>query len=471
MIRRLTLCALVWACAAQASAHDPPKGFKLVWASDDADELPVVVSNRGLVFADRVDGGMRLSLRCCEGYGATVSDNPSVFVGDGGLITLGIYRGVYQSTDRLCTMQQTNTGLPDASIASVVSAPDSTDNLFLTVPTLKGTQGVFASTDRGNTWSESFHIDDNEFYSGLIPAPSAPERLYAYGLRTDQMTVASVTYLCSVSQDSGKTWEDHALTGKVMPVVPDAGVSEKVTPLAVDPNNPDVMFGYAPIDKLETQFRILRSMDRCASFDTVLDGVVQPNAFAFAPDSSKLWLGLGIAGMGGLYLSTDSGAHFDQVFKGSVQTVSCLQYRGDRLWMCANMAPNTNGIWYSDDQGATFQTFFTFEQVTEPVACDGDAGAVCDQPWRDFDTELHLWSDAGSASDAGVVDAGGATDARVKDAANETSKGTGSSADDEPETHNSSSGCQAGAGSAAPDAWAAWAIASLLLTRRRRRRA
>jgi hypothetical protein len=201
--------------------------------------------------------------------------------------------------------------------------------------------------------------------------------------------------LSSVSLDSGKTWQDTPF-------------ETKLTQFAVHPQNADIVFAYEPTDALGTVFRVLRSDDKGKTYKSVLEGVPLPVAFTASADDASQWLGLaGLSGAGGLYRSTDKGLHFERVHADSIQQATCLTERQGRLWLCANMAPNTNGVWYSDDDGASFQKFMIFADVTDPVPCDGEAQALCARAWLDFDTELHPPDyDAGVATDASAFETG-----------------------------------------------------------------
>ena len=117
MARWLAAFALTSALAAGASAHEPPKGIDLQWSGDAPDELPVIVTNRGLVFADAMGGTTRFSLRCAEAYGANTSDHPGVSVGADGQITIGIYNGVSATSDRACSLHP-SAGLPDEPLGT-----------------------------------------------------------------------------------------------------------------------------------------------------------------------------------------------------------------------------------------------------------------------------------------------------------------------------------------------------------------
>ena len=140
------------------------------------------------------------------------------------------------------------------------------------------------------------------------------------------------------------------------------------------------------------------------------------------------------------------------------------------------MAPNTDGVWFSDDQGGTFQKWMQFAEVTQPVMCaQPEAQAVCAAAWYDFDIELHP-----RLPDAGV-DAGTSTDDAalppVADAADPPLAATDASTPDAPDaappiSRKRSSSCQSLAappgGSAA--LWGTWLALATLVTRAWRRR-
>jgi hypothetical protein len=197
-----------------------------------------------------------------------------------------------------------------------------------------------------------------------------------------------VLWLWAVSSDGGRSFED-------------ATVAHERKPLAVHPSDPDVVFAYELSDPLADLYRVLRSEDAGKTFEEVLE-VSDITSFAAAPDGSELWLGSGRNG--GLYRSRDQGKSFVRVYE-QIQEVQCLQQRAGKLWVCANMLPNVDGVWTTEDGGETFDEVFTFDEVTEPVRCDAPAAAqVCDAPWLDWERELLTFA----AQDAGTPDAGSA---------------------------------------------------------------
>jgi hypothetical protein len=438
--------ALASAFAAGARAHESPHGTLLVWESDASEAKPLIVTNRGLVFADEVDGATRFSLRCAEAYGANTSDRPMVFLDSSERVTIGMYNGVFATSDRACS-KELGAGLPEGeSLGSLARLTSPRARLLVPTRTFTGKSGVYKSEDGGGTWSESFRNPADQYYERLITAPSDPQRVYAGGQRADRVN-KTVLFLCSISLDGGATWQDQ--------VVP-----TKLSPFAVHPTDPNVVFAYQPADMLETEYHVMRSEDRGATFTRVLEHVRKPTSIA-ASAPGVLWLGIGEAG--GLFRSADEGRTFEQVHKDSVQSVTCLIQRGERLWMCGNMLPNSNGVWYSDDSGGSFEKLLSFDEITHPVMCDDlEAQVTCSRAWYDFDLELHPrlgGEDAGPApaEDAGEPqeDAGAPIDTNDEDEA-------------PPPKH--SSGCQAQrSGAPGAAAWAALlAICGLVVGRGRR---
>lgn len=395
MLRRsrlgLPLCAaLVLGVVSAAQAHDPPRGLALKWASPEADALPLIVANRGLVFADRQGDRTRFSLRCAEGFGASVADDPGVFFERGDSLAVSVYSGTAHSSDRACTLQPA-TGLSGTSFGSVVQDVASPSRMYVPSRTVDMTAALFVSVDYGRSWSVHFTNRVGEYYDALLTAPSDARRLYASGRRVDHVN-RKLLYLSSATVDGGKTWVDTAF-------------ETKLTPFAVHPHNADVVFAHEATDALETAFRLLRSDDAGLTYTSVLEGIARPHALTGSDAGAPLWLALhGAGGQGGLYRSDDDGLHFERVHADSIQQASCLAARDGRLWLCANMAPNTNGVWFSEDGGASFQPFMTFADVTDPVTCDGEAQALCARAWLDFDSELHRpTTPSGSTPDAGAA--------------------------------------------------------------------
>jgi hypothetical protein len=349
------------------------------------------VTNRGLVFpASGQSASLPFSIRCNDSYGANTSDRPLAYLEANGTLTVGVYNRVFQTSDHACTLN-TSSGLPDEPITSLVSALSAPQRMYVGTRTVQKQAGIFASDDYGRTFSQRFTSKVDEYYETIVVAPSDSLRLYALGLHFDRAN-QKVVFYASVSLDGGANWQD---------TVADA----KITPLAVHPSKPDVVFAYRATDKYETTFDVMRSDDRGKNFKVVLPGVYLPTGFAVVGNSFYI----GTSFHGGFYESHDDGEHFAQLLTDQIQRVTCLAEHAGKLWMCANIAPNLDGIWVLKSDASGVDKVMSFEAVQMPVTCsDTAARTTCEQPWHDFDLEVHPPDDAGvdasTALDAGVAE-------------------------------------------------------------------
>lgn len=433
-------------------AHSLPFGTRLVWPDTASSALPLVVTNRGLVFPDQREGQVSYTLRCQESYSANSSDRPAVFVQQDGTVTVGVYYDIFQTRDRGCSVSAAQ-GLPELPISNPVADEGTPSRLFVTTRNLAQLAGVYVSEDYGATWSQRFANNPKEYYEQLLTAPTDPLTLYAAGSRVDAERM-QVTFYCSRSKDGGQSWQDHAMEGKVVP-------------FAVHPRDADVVFAQRATDKLETSFDILRSEDGGQTFQLAIANVREPTGLVASDDGVTLLLGVD-SNDGGLYRSSDGGRSFVAVLAEQVQRVTCLAQHAGRLWLCGNMAPNLEGIWVSDDAGDTFSKVMTFADVTQPVLCEGPALALCAGSWYDFDLEVRPpASDAGTDADAGV-DAG----SLEPDAASEPDQDAMAAGDADADAKRSGSGCQLHAQerSAAPAALTLSTLLALVMRSRADRR-
>lgn len=451
---------------AYACAHSLPYGVALSWADANTSALPLIVTNRGLVFAD--GQGTSYAIRCNEAYGANTSDRPLAYLEANGALTVGVYNRAFQTVDRGCTTTPSS-GLPALPLSSLVSAPAAPQRMYVASLAVKERAGVFVSEDHGRTFSQVYTSAVDAYHETMVVAPSDSLRLYALGYRFDRAN-SKVTFVLSASLDGGKSWED---------TVTDA----KVTPLAVHPSKPDVLFAYRPTDKYETNFDILRSEDRGKNFKLVLANVYLPTGFAAVGDT--LYLGMSVAA--GLYQSHDDGLSFAPLLPDQIQRITCLAEHAGKLWLCANIAPNLDAIWTLNAEASGVDKVMSFDAVAAPVACtDAAASALCTTAWHDFDIEVHpppddAGVDAGALVDAGVGDAGDAQEDAGQEQEDETLEPTEDETDsDEAEPEDggvevkakSHARCQFGVpGRSGDTAWALFGLALFAFARSRSQKA
>ena len=372
-----------------AQAHESPHGSQLVWSAPERDAAPVILTNRGLVFAAQPASEQGYSLRCNEAYGVNTSAEPHAFIDDAGKLGLVTYKGVHTSPDRGCSWVDAS-GLPAVSLGGFAQNPQRPGELLVTTQSYQVPSQIFVSHDYGRSWSLRAENQPATAYQTLLGA-SDGTTLFASGNRFDSASKKLVP-LWARSSDGGSTWQEEELAAARHP-------------LGVHPTDPQVVFARAP-DALATSAprdELLRSEDGGKTFTTLL-GLPPISAFAATPDGATMWVG---SGTGGLYRSDDGGKSFAQVEKEQILGVYCLHQRLDRLWLCARWAPNRGGIWSSDDRGESWSLVLGFDQVSENARCAPEQEAVCAQPWRDWEYELL----GRPLADAGVADAGSAAEA------------------------------------------------------------
>ncbi|MDB4990898.1 MAG: hypothetical protein JWN04_6076 [Myxococcaceae bacterium] len=373
--------------ASRAQAHASPHGIQLLWTSSDASALPIILSNRGLVMpnlSDQDGPGSLYSLRCNEGYHLSTSEVPVLFADDQGALVLASPESVSASADRGCSWVD-GTGLPDISLGGFTQNQSAPNKLIITTQIYTMASQLFSSEDYGRTWSVLGSNAMYTVYSQLLSSADGV-RMFAAGKRYD-LASKNLLPIWASSVDSGKTWVDQDL-------------SNARFPLGLHPTDAMVLFAREPVPNmsLDPQDNLLRSDDGGKTFTTVstLDPI---SAFASTPDGSVIWVG---TQAGGLFVSRDGGKTFARQDADEVAGITCLAYHDDKLWVCANFAPNTNGVWYSSDKGESYTQLLDFTNIATNVSCPAATAPVCAQPWLDWQYELRY----NFTVDAGVPDGG-----------------------------------------------------------------
>jgi uncharacterized protein (TIGR03382 family) len=450
------------ALASPALAHDSPHGLQLIFPSSAADAAPIALTNRGLLFPNTASIGSTYSLRCNESYGINTAAVPHALLDDKGSLLVASTIDVRTSHDRGCSWQ-INTGLPDESLGGFAQNASMPAELLITTQSYETTSQVLGSSDYGNTWTPKFTNGKLSVYEQLLSSADG-KRVLASGHRFDQPT-RKLLALWSMSSDGGATWVDQELT-------------DDRVPLGFHPTDPNILFAREPIPgrTIDPRDRLMRSGDGGKTFELVKE-LPFLDAFAATPDGSSIWIG---SQTDGLQVSKDGGKTFTRVLEDTIISIYCLQYRQDRLWACTRVAPNTGGIHYSDDKGASFTKLLQFDEVTSPVSCQNDSAMLCAMPWHDWTYELLTnFTDGGVPSDAGglgVPDSGSSQPKDQDAGAHVTaSQDPGSSAvnGSTPAAKKSDGGCSCSAFAVSEGNGALtplFALCALALVQRRRRR-
>lgn len=362
-----------------------------------------MVSNRGLVVPNlnQQDGpGTKYSLRCNEGYGVTTSAMPTALPDDKGALLMVTTVGMSFTADRGCSFQPVS-GLPDKfSLGAFAQNPGMPSHMLVATDVYTSTAQIFSSQDYGHTWSLKASNAPYSVYLQFLGNPDSTQFLAA-GQRFDT-TKKKLVSIWGKSTDGGATWKDQDLDFPRFP-------------LGYHPTDGKVVFAREsdPSQTSDPTEKLLRSEDGGDTFTTLM--VLPPiTSFEAAADGSHIWIG---SSRGGLFDSTDGGKTFTAVDPAEVTGITCIEYRQGVLWICANFAPNTNGVWSSTDLGKTWKMELDFMNITTQVTCTAanDPKMWCVQPWKDFQFELMsnftiMAGDASvptpSASDAGAVSGG-----------------------------------------------------------------
>jgi photosystem II stability/assembly factor-like uncharacterized protein len=423
-----------------ARAHESPHGIQLTWPTEEAGAPPFVLTNRGLIVPNLggQDGaGSAYSLRCNEAYGVNTSAVPILLHDASGALVMATTEGVSLSADRGCKWQP-GSGLPDISLGGFFQDQSAPSKLLVTTQVYEQPSQLFTSSDYGKSWTVLGTNNPYSVYRQLLASHDG-QRVLAAGNRYD-LASKKLLSLWSTSSDGGKTWQDEDLAAPRYP-------------LGFHPSDPNVVFAREPnpMATIDPHDALLRSDDGGRTY-TSLGELPPTNSFTATPDGSVIWVGT----TGGLYRSTDQGKTFARQDEDEITAITCLAYRKDTLWVCANFAPNTNGVWTSTDQGASFVPHLLFNDVTTEVRCQGDIEMRCVQPWRDWQYEL----DNGFGTDAGVL----------PEPAPDADAGAGVPLDGgEAPAEKKSDGCGTLPGSRSSSHLPAWLLAGLALITRRRR--
>ncbi len=223
--------------------------------------------------------------------------------------------------------------------------------------------GVWKSEDYGRTWKPIFNHEPTGSIGAIAVSPSDPNVIYVgsgEGLHRPDLSVGDGVYK---STDAGKTWVHLGLRE-----------TEQIPAVAVDPNNPSIVFvaalghPYGPnpergifrsTDGGKTWQKVLYVNEYTGGSDVEIDPQNPQIVYAAlwqaqeAPWENGAWSGSD----GGLFKSTDGGATWHKVMNGFPKdvvqvNVAIAASEPSRLYATLAYGQRRLAIYRSDDAGA-----------------------------------------------------------------------------------------------------------------------
>jgi photosystem II stability/assembly factor-like uncharacterized protein len=259
-----------------------------------------------------------------ESVAFDVVNSGVIYVGTGG-------GGIYKTVDGAATWQHASTGLQALPMEAVAIDPVDPNKVYAAT-----NGGLTSSTDGGANWSV---VMSRVASVAIIVDPSDPATIYSAGVFDG----------IDKTIDGGATWFEIE-TG--------LGLAPQFGALAMDPTDPDVLYGGLVFDK-----GLFKTVDGGASW-TDIEGTLVGNdyyAIAVAPSApSTVYVGTEIEG---IFKSTDAGATWTAVNTGiSIGTFSRIDtiavHPGDAnlVYIAANHPIGFGGLVYKTTDGGASWT-------------------------------------------------------------------------------------------------------------------
>jgi hypothetical protein len=389
--------ALTSAGAAHANGRYPLANQLLI---DPADPSHLVArSTFGLL--DSRDDGASFGWLCENLIGSLGStEDPSIGLTAGGTLLAASSVGLSASQDGGCSWHAAP-GLPAGRFGVDLTVDPSPPHEAFAIEsaTVDGSYSLYLvkTSDDGASFYDVGSPLHGVIGETVEIAPSRSQRLYLSGL------LASGASAIERSDDAGLSWTELPLTA--------AASSELVFVSAVDPHDADTL--YVRIRSLTgAPGRLLVSHDAGASFSEIWSRPGDVAGFALSADGSQLAVG---GPDSGLFVAKTS----DYVFqKQGTLGPSCLAFRGDELFACANEGIDHFSIGVSTDLGAHFSTKLNLPTILPRTCASSTSTQICASQWAivapNIGADLVPATEAGTGADAGAwLDATSPIDARA----------------------------------------------------------
>jgi photosystem II stability/assembly factor-like uncharacterized protein len=260
-----------------------------------------------------------------------------------GTLYIGTNQGVLKSTDGGGHWNTANSGLETTAIQQVVI-----DSQHGTIFAVNGTERllhgtrVFKSTDYGMSWSPSdFGLP--LYLGGLVAQPQDPRTLYILGAHSPYGTGLFK------SEDAGESWSE--IWTNTMPAT-------GVGPLAINPQNPNVMYAGVTTCTGNCFARIVKSIDGGRTFtesqvslkgsgccSSIVNVAVDPQNTDIIYAGTADFDGSG----SGLWKSTDAGLSWVNLYGGDIDAIAIDSRNSGTVYFSED-----GSVYKSTDAGQTW---------------------------------------------------------------------------------------------------------------------
>ncbi len=330
---------------------------------------------------------------------------PTLAVTTDGSLVVGSFGGLSVSHDNGCSWSN-----PDNSPSQMVSdvyVEDADGGSVLGLFSMSDNGAylnqIWSSTDNAHTWTQiGANIDPTLLLATVRSAPTDLNTIYVSGKRFfEDFSSAPVAIR---TRDRGATWEELA--------VPEAG-SPRL--LAVHPERPGTVYlrieGVEGVENDEAVDTLWVSTDFGDTWQEAHRARARLYGFAFSPDLSEVWLGLGdprdisISDEDqGIWVGDIEALNFERAQDGPI---GCLTSTDAGLFVCTRQFFHLFELARVDKPGDPLEGLWELDKLTGVAECgaETDVGRLCHAKWPEA---CFLTSQCGNGSGSGGSGGGAA---------------------------------------------------------------
>lgn len=290
--------------------------------------VPFAFGGNGLFVSQ--DGGTTLEWLCAAAVTRSANSSNSIaFSVNNGRIHVGLFEGLMRGDADGCKFQWVPE-LDKNYIRAIASDPIDAKRTYVVTSNATADNGLHLD-DGGGTFAPYGKALPGFIESLIVAKRGEGRRFYLTAAINDAMT-NQVKYSVRVSDDEGMTWTDEVVDLQAI----DPGVTEstEISVIAVDPDNPDHVFGNL-WRRRGADTLIMSTQKGQAGSWKIIAKPTEFGGIAFTPDG-KLYFGDSDSNTRGLYVIEAAGAEPKPL--NSCLRISCLGYdeANQRLLGCGN---------------------------------------------------------------------------------------------------------------------------------------